>query len=94
MQDVVTDDKRLHTVDVVIDYDTDGAAETYDVPQKNRKGMAAHLAADYLSDRDTRPLLEIVSFCSPRTRGGREVDILRLGSPCGSDEDQSGPNHY
>jgi hypothetical protein len=31
--------------------DTDGAAETYDVPQKNRKGMAAHLAADYLSDR-------------------------------------------
>ena len=50
--------------------------------------------APYLSGRDTRPLPRIVGFCSPRTRGGREVDILRLGSPCGSDEDQGGPNHY
>jgi hypothetical protein len=50
--------------------------------------------AAYLSGRDTRPLPRIVGFCSPRTRGGREVDILGLGSPCGSDEDQGGPNHY
>jgi hypothetical protein len=52
VQDVVTDDQRLHGIDVmVIDYDTDGADETYDVPQKARNGATTHVATACLSDR-------------------------------------------
>jgi hypothetical protein len=52
VQDVVTDDKRLCGIDVmVIDYDTDGADETYDVPQKSRNGEITEIATACLSDR-------------------------------------------
>ena len=52
VQDVVSDDKRLRGIDVmIIDYDTDGADETYDVPQKSRNGAITHVATAWLSDR-------------------------------------------
>jgi hypothetical protein len=52
VRDVVNDDKRLCGVDVmVIDYDTDGADETYDVPQKGKNGATTHVATACLSDR-------------------------------------------
>jgi hypothetical protein len=52
VQDVVTDDARLRGLDVlIIDYDTDGAAETYDVPQKASNGAITHVATACLSDR-------------------------------------------
>jgi hypothetical protein len=52
VQDVVTDDRRLCGVDVmVIDYDTAGADETYDFPQKARNDAVTDIATACLSYR-------------------------------------------
>jgi hypothetical protein len=83
VQDVVTDDKRLCGVDVmVIDYDTDGADQTYDVQQKARNGATTHVATACLSDR-------AIALAS-----GIELTDLwrRFSLACSPDHDGERPN--
>ena len=50
VQDIATDDARLRGLDVlVVDYDPDGADETYEVPQKDSNGATSHVATARLS---------------------------------------------
>jgi hypothetical protein len=56
VQDAVSDDKRLHGLDVlVIDYDTDGADKTYHVKQRDHRGQEYGTSEAYVSDRAVCP---------------------------------------
>jgi hypothetical protein len=56
VQDAVSDDKRLHGLDVlVIDYDTDGAEVTYNITQRDRRGKVDGVSEAVVSDRAVGP---------------------------------------
>jgi hypothetical protein len=83
VQDVVTDDERLRGFDVlVVDYDTDGADETYEIPQKSRNGATTHVTTACLSDR------------AIATASGIELTDLspRFSLACSPDDDSERPN--
>jgi hypothetical protein len=56
VQDAVSDDKRLHGLDVLmIDYDTDGAEVTYNITQRDRRGKVDGVSEAVVSDRAVGP---------------------------------------
>src|SRR5205823_329194 len=56
VQDAVSDDKRLHGLDVlVIDYDIDGADMTYNVTQRDHRGKVDGASETVVSDRAVGP---------------------------------------
>jgi hypothetical protein len=56
VQDVVTDDKRLHGLDVlVIDYDIDGAEMTCNVTQRDHTGKDCGISEAIVSDHAVGP---------------------------------------
>ena len=60
VQDAVSDDKRLHGLDVlVIDYDIDGADMTYNVTQRDHRGKVDGASEAVVNDRAVGPAIGI-----------------------------------
>jgi hypothetical protein len=84
VQDLVTDDKRLQGIEaIVIDYDFEGAENTYPVQQFG----FSHKTNDWTDDLGTRDAL-VNCFAVTRPSG---INLAQVYSDCVTDDDQKEP---